>query len=193
VYTLVYNPALYADHPLDALKLWQGGMSFHGGFLGVLVACALWAKSKKIAFLAVTDVAAVVTPIGLFFGRIANFVNGELFGRVTDAPWGVVFPNGGPLPRHPSQIYEAILEGLVLFIVLYYVARRKGAWTKPGLPSGVFLIGYALSRIVVETLREPDEQIGFLFNSGITMGQVLSMPLLIAGIWIIHRWTRLKA
>jgi phosphatidylglycerol:prolipoprotein diacylglycerol transferase len=193
VYTLVYNPALYAQAPLEALKLWQGGMSFHGGFLGVLVAVALWARSKKIAFLAVTDIAAVVTPIGLFFGRLANFINGELFGRVTTAPWGVIFPNGGTLPRHPSQIYQALLEGLVLFVVLYFVARRKDAWTKHGLPSGIFLIGYALARITAETVREPDAQIGFLFNSGITMGQLLSLPLLIAGFWIIHRWTRLKA
>lgn len=192
VYALVYNPMMYATNPGDIIKIWQGGMSFHGGFLGVLIASAIWARGKKIPFLAVTDIAAVVTPIGLFFGRIANFVNGELYGRATTLPWGVIFPNGGPLPRHPSQIYEALLEGLVLFVVLFLVARRKDAWTKAGLPSGIFLIGYALSRMTVETLREPDAQIGFLFDH-LTMGQLLSLPLLLAGILIVARWKRLKA
>ena len=191
VYTVVYNPALYAHNPLDALKLWHGGMSFHGGFLGVLAAAALYARSKKMPFLAVTDVAACVVPIGLFLGRIANFVNGELFGRVTNVPWGVVFPNGGPLPRHPSQLYEAGLEGLVLLTVLFVLSRRKDAWTKSGLLSGAFLIGYALSRTVVELVREPDVQIGFLFG-GFTMGQLLTLPMFVAGIWIILRWKALK-
>jgi phosphatidylglycerol:prolipoprotein diacylglycerol transferase len=192
IYVLIYNPILYQHNVLDAFKLWQGGMSFHGGFVGVLAATALWARKQKLTFLTVTDVLAAVTPIGLFFGRIANFVNGELFGRVTTLPWGVVFPNGGPLPRHPSQIYEALLEGLLLFIVLYVLAQRKSAWAKEGLLSGTFLIGYALSRMLIELVREPDSQIGYLFG-GFTMGQLLSLPLLIAGIGIVLRWTRLKA
>ncbi|MBU6234504.1 MAG: prolipoprotein diacylglyceryl transferase [Alphaproteobacteria bacterium] len=191
-YALIYNPVLYLHNPADILKLWQGGMSFHGGFAGVLVAVALWARKNKLAFLTVTDVAAAVTPIGLFFGRIANFVNGELYGRVTTAPWGIIFPNGGPLPRHPSQLYEAILEGLVLFAVLLVLARRRDAWSQEGLLSGTFLIGYALSRMTVEMVREPDTQIGYLFGN-LTMGQLLSLPLLIGGVWIIVRWTRLKA
>lgn len=191
-YVLFYNSIMYLHNPLDVLKLWQGGMSFHGGFAGVLIAVAIWARRNKLTFLAVTDVAAAVTPIGLFFGRIANFVNGELYGRVTTAPWGVIFPNGGPLPRHPSQLYEALLEGLVLFIVLCVLARRKDAWSHEGLLSGTFLIGYGLSRIIVEFVREPDAQIGFLAG-GVTMGQLLSLPLVLAGIWILARWTRLKA
>lgn len=191
-YVLFYNSFLYLHNPADIFKLWQGGMSFHGGFAGVLIAVALWARKNKLSFLTVTDVAAVATPIGLFFGRCANFINGELFGRVTTSPFGFIFPNGGPLPRHPSQLYEAALEGVLLFVVLYLLARRSDAWTKHGLLSGVFLIGYALSRMLVELVREPDAQIGFLF-AGITMGQLLSLPLLIAGIWIVIRWTRLKA
>ncbi len=190
-YILLYNPILYLHNPADIFKLWQGGMSFHGGFAGVLIAIAFWARRQKLTFLTVTDLAAAATPIGIFFGRIANFINAELYGRVTSAPWGIIFPNGGPLPRHPSQLYEALLEGLVLFIALYVLARRKDAWSHEGLLSGTFLIGYALSRIVVETVREPDAQIGFLAG-GMTMGQLLSVPLLIAGIWIVMRWKRLK-
>jgi phosphatidylglycerol:prolipoprotein diacylglycerol transferase len=191
VYTLVYNPILYLNNPLDIFKIWQGGMSFHGGLIGTIVAVYLYARAKKYPFLAVTDIAAMVAPIGLFFGRIANFVNGELFGRVTNLPWGVVFPNGGPLARHPSQIYEALLEGLVLGLVLFVLARRKDAWTQAGLLSGVFLAGYSLCRIIVEFAREPDSQIGFL-PGGITMGQLLCVPMMIAGIYIVMRWKRLK-
>lgn len=191
-YVLFYNPVLYLHNPADIFKLWQGGMSFHGGFAGVLIAVAFWARRHKLGFLAVTDVAAAVTPIGIFFGRIANFVNGELFGRVTDSPLGIIFPHGGPLPRHPSQLYEAFLEGFLLLVVLYILARRKDAWQHEGLLSGTFLIGYASSRIVVECFREPDAQIGYLFGN-LTMGQLLSVPLLVAGIWIIRRWTRLRA
>lgn len=191
-YVLFYNSILYLHNPLDIFKLWQGGMSFHGGFAGVLIAVALWARRNKLPFLAVTDVAAIAAPIGIFLGRIANFINGELYGRVTTSPLGVIFPNGGPLPRHPSQLYEAVLEGLVLFIVLLVLALKRDAWARHGLLSGVFLIGYAFSRILVEFLREPDAHIGFLFNT-FTMGQLLSLPLLIAGIWIVARWKALKA
>lgn len=191
IYILVYNPTLYWYNPMDALKLWQGGMSFHGGLIGVILALFIYAQVKKLPFLAVTDIAAVVTPIGLFLGRIANFINGELYGRTTTLPWGVVFPTGGPLPRHPSQLYEAALEGLVLFIVLIALARRKEAWERYGLLSGVFLSGYALSRFVVEFAREPDTQIGFLAGH-LTMGQLLCIPMFAAGLWILSVWKRAK-
>jgi len=189
IYILVYNPTLYWYNPLDIFKLWQGGMSFHGGLVGVILAIYLFAHAKKFPFLAVTDIAAVVTPIGLFFGRIANFVNGELFGRITDMPWGVIFPQGGPLPRHPSQLYEALLEGLVLFIALIILARRKDAWTSHGLLSGVFLSGYALSRFLIEFAREPDVQIGYLAGY-FTMGQLLCVPMFLAGLGILAVWKR---
>lgn len=191
VYTLVYNPILYLHNPLDIFKIWQGGMSFHGGLLGTIAAVWLYGRAKKLPFLAITDFAAVVTPVGLFFGRIANFINGELYGRYTSMPWGVIFPSGGALPRHPSQIYEAILEGLILGLVLLFFARRKDAWTRAGLLSGIFLIGYGISRIIVEFFREPDSQIGFLWE-GITMGQLLCLPMIVAGVLIIARWKQLK-
>ncbi|MCB1538141.1 MAG: prolipoprotein diacylglyceryl transferase [Alphaproteobacteria bacterium] len=191
VYTIVYNPILYLNNPGDIVKIWQGGMSFHGGLLGVLSAIFIYGRRKKYPFLALTDMAAAVVPIGLFFGRIANFVNSELWGRTTTLPWGIVFPDAGPLPRHPSQLYEAGLEGLALFFVLMFLARRPDAWRKHGLLSGTFLIGYAISRILVECVREPDAQIGFL-PGGITMGQVLSVPMLLAGAWIVMRWKRSK-
>jgi len=157
--------------------------------IGVILALFLYARAKKYPFLAVTDIAALVTPIGLFFGRLANFVNGELFGRVTDLPWGVVFPDGGPLPRHPSQLYESGLEGLVLFCILLALARRKDAWTSYGLLSGVFLSGYAASRFAVEFAREPDAQIGFLYD-GLTMGQLLCIPMFLAGLGILWVWKK---
>jgi phosphatidylglycerol:prolipoprotein diacylglycerol transferase len=189
VYVLVYNPILYFHNPLDAFKIWQGGMSFHGGLLGTLTAIWLYGRKHKLPFLALTDMAAMVAPIGLFFGRLANFVNGELFGRVTTLPWGIIFPNGGPLPRHPSQLYEALLEGVALGLVLFVLARRKSAWAYHGLLSGAFLIGYALCRITVEFFREPDAQIGFL-PGGITMGQLLSLPMIAVGVWILMRWKK---
>lgn len=192
IYCLVYNPILYLHNPLDIFKVWQGGMSFHGGLVGVLTVVFIYGRAKGVSFLRITDVAAALTPIGLFFGRLANFVNGELYGRVTSAPWGVVFPNGGPLPRHPSQLYEAILEGAILFTVLFILARRKDTWKVAGLLSGVFMIGYGLSRFIVEFAREPDAQIGFL-PGGVTMGQLLCLPMIGIGIYIVRRWKRLKA
>jgi len=188
-YVVFYNADYYLQHPIEALYLWHGGMSFHGALIGVITAMALFARTRHIGFFHLTDVVAAVTPIGLFFGRIANFINGELFGRETDLPWGIVFPNGGPNPRHPSQLYEAILEGLVLFSVLAIVAWRYKGLARPGLLSGVFFIGYALCRIVVEFVREPDQQVGFLIG-GATMGQLLSLPMIafgIAFIWLSRR------
>jgi len=183
-YVLFYNFGYYSSHPMDIIKLWEGGMSFHGGFLGVAVASIIYCKKYKIQLIPLFDLAACAAPIGLFFGRIANFINGELYGRVTDSSIGMVFPGGGALPRHPSQLYEAALEGLVLFVILFVIAKFTKARQKPGILTGIFLAGYGLSRIIVENFREPDSQIGFLFAE-ITTGQMLSVPMLLGGIGFI--------
>lgn len=184
-YVLFYNFGYYFHHPLQIFAVWNGGMSFHGGLLGSIVSMYLFAKKYKINFLELTDVLAIAAPIGLLFGRIANFINMELYGRITGSNFGVVFPNAGNLPRHPSQLYEAGLEGLLLFIILFSLAKLTNARQKTGLLSGLFLILYSSSRIFVEQFREPDEQIGFLFHHNITMGQVLSLPIICAGFIII--------
>lgn len=178
-YVLFYNPAHFAAHPLQALQVWQGGMSFHGGFLGCVVSVILFARSRAIPVLPLGDITCAVGPIGLFLGRLANFVNGELWGRPTDVPWAFVFPAAGPLPRHPSQLYEAALEGIVLFVLLA-AALRAGALKRPGFVTGLFAIGYGLARIFAEFFREPDPQLGFLWG-GLTMGMLLSLPMIIAG------------
>jgi len=183
-YILFYNLDYYLDNPANILKVWQGGMAFHGGFMGVIVAIILFARKRDISILAVLDAAAVATPIGLFFGRIANFINGELYGRTTDVAWGFVFPNGGPEPRHPSQLYEAALEGLILFVVLFILSRKAFVRHRPGILGGTFVAGYGISRIIVEFFRQPDAQLGYLAG-GITMGQVLSIPMVLAGIGCI--------
>lgn len=185
-YVLFYNLPFYAAHPEKILFVWQGGMSFHGGFLGVVAAGLLFCRRRGIRPLVFGDLMARVAPIGLFFGRIANFINGELFGRVTDVPWGVVFPRGGPHPRHPSQLYEAALEGLVLFVVVNLLARVPVLRTRRGFLTGAFVAGYALSRMAVELFRQPDAQIGFL-SLGSTMGQWLSVPMLAVGIYMMVR------
>jgi phosphatidylglycerol---prolipoprotein diacylglyceryl transferase len=182
-YVLFYKPGYYVERPLEALYVWHGGMSFHGGALGVIVAIWLFTRARGIPTLAFADLVCEAVPIGLFFGRIANFINAELFGRVTDVPWAVVFPNGGPLPRHPSQLYEAVCEGLLLFLVLF-VAERTGARRHPGLISGLFLAGYGVARMSGELFRQPDAQLGYLIF-GTTMGQLLSLPLLVAGIVMV--------
>ncbi|HEU4519680.1 MAG TPA: prolipoprotein diacylglyceryl transferase [Microvirga sp.] len=187
-YVLFYNLDAYLARPAEILAVWHGGMSFHGGFLGAVLAIVGLARSRGLNPLALLDMAAVVTPIGLFFGRIANFINGELWGRVApDFPYAVVFPYAGPLPRHPSQLYEAFAEGLVLFVVLAVAVRRVG-FHRPGLIGGLFVFGYAVARIVCEFFREPDPQLGFLFGSsvealggGVTMGMLLSVPMAIVG------------
>ena len=182
-YVLFYQPGYYLQHPIEALYLWHGGMSFHGGALGVTLAILLFTRARRLPVLAFSDVIAEAIPIGLFFGRIANFINGELFGRETDISWAVVFPNGGPVPRHPSQLYEAVCEGLLLFLLLL-LAEHRGARRRPGIVTGLFLIGYAVARMSGELFRQPDAQLGFLVF-GTTMGQLLSIPVLIAGIVLI--------
>ena len=186
-YVIFYNPAYYLQNPLEIAMVWQGGMSFHGGFLGVVLATLLFARQVGAPVLAVGDLVAAAAPIGLFFGRVANFINGELYGRVApDFPYAMVFPNGGPLPRHPSQLYEAALEGLVLFVVLFVLARRESLRRRPGILIGVFLAGYGIARALCEVFREPDVQLGFILPN-VTMGQILSLPMILVGLWLI-RW-----
>jgi len=182
-YVLFYNLAHFAAHPIEILELWHGGMSFHGGFIGCIVAVVLFALRRGIPILSLGDVTTAVAPIGVFFGRIANFINGELWGRPTDVPWAMVFPHGGPIPRHPSQLYEAALEGVVLFIVLA-VLVRSGALRRPGVVTGAFAVGYGVARVFCEFFREPDAQLGFLWG-GLTMGMLLCIPLILAGIAVL--------
>ena len=189
---LFYGSEGFFADPLRVFRIWEGGMSFHGGLLGVAAAMVLFARKARIPVLAVADPVVAVAPIGLFFGRVANFVNGELYGRVSDAPWAVVFPAGGMLPRHPSQLYEAALEGLALFAVLSWLAHRRDDPERRGLLTGVFLAGYGVLRIVGEFFREPDAHIGFLAG-GVTMGQLLSAPMVAAGLWLILRARRAAA
>ena len=186
-YVLFYQPGYYMLHPLEALYLWQGGMSFHGGALGVTLAILIFTRARGVPIFAFSDIICAALPIGLLFGRIANFINGELFGRASDVPWAVVFPAGGPVPRHPSQLYQAFCEGLLLLAVLI-VAERCGARRHPGIVTGLFLAGYAVARIAGELFRQPDVQLGYLIF-GMTMGQLLSIPVLIAGIVVIV-WAR---
>ncbi len=189
-YVVFYQADFYLEHPLQALKVWQGGMSFHGGLLGVALAMILFARRRGLGPFAVADYVSCAAPIGLFFGRVANFINGELWGRPTDAPWGMVFPHpaAGGVPRHPSQLYEAVLEGIVLFVLLYALGRWGGLRERAGQLTGVFCIGYGVARMFVEIFRQPDAHLGFLF-AGATMGQLLSLPLVLFGIGVIV-WAR---
>jgi phosphatidylglycerol---prolipoprotein diacylglyceryl transferase len=189
-YVIFYNPLHYIENPGEIIALWKGGMAFHGGLAGSIVAIYLFARRQKVAFTTVLDIAAAAVPIGLCLGRIANFIKPELWGRVCtlpcDVPWAMVFPGAGDLPRHPSQLYEAGLEGLALFLILY-TAVRSGALRRPGLVAGIFAIGYGCARILVEFFREPDPQLGYLFNSGwLTMGMLLSLPLIGAGLALLR-------
>jgi phosphatidylglycerol:prolipoprotein diacylglycerol transferase len=190
-YVLFYNLDFFIRHPAEILELWKGGMSFHGGFAGCVVAVILFCRKHGLPILSLGDVATAVGPIGLFLGRIANFINSELWGRPADPslPWAMVFPNGGPLPRHPSQLYEATLEGLVLFAVLALMVR-SGALKRPGLVLGSFITLYAMARITGEFFREPDPQLGFLWG-GLTMGMLLSIPMMVAGLAVMYAaWSR---
>jgi len=185
-YVLFYNFGFYSTHPLEILAVWHGGMSFHGGLIGSITSMFLFAKKYKIDFFKLTDVIAIATPIGLFFGRLANFINMELYGRVTNSNFGVIFPNAGEAPRHPSQLYEAVLEGLLPFIILFLLANFTKSLQKRGLISGLFLIFYASARIFVEQFREPDVNLGFIFDH-VTMGQMLSVPIMLFGLILIFR------
>lgn len=180
-YVLFYNLPYFLDHPAQIFQVWQGGMSFHGGLLGILVSFWLFARKYKLNWLKIMDYLAAATPIGLFLGRLANFVNGELYGRATDGPFGMVFPRSDGLPRHPSQLYEAALEGAVLFVILFFLATRTRALRYTGIIGGTYLAGYGLSRFLVEFVREPDAQLGFL-QLGLTMGQWLSLPMIVVGL-----------
>ena len=196
-FVLFYDLARYLERPQDIFAIWQGGMSFHGGLIGATLGLWLFAKRRGYPALSVFDLAAAVVPIGLLLGRIANFINGELWGRpAPDFPYAMVFPNGGPLPRHPSQLYEAFGEGLLLFILVNLLVRA-GGFKRPGFVAGVFGMGYAVARIVCEFFREPDPQLGFLFGTsvdalsgGITMGMLLSLPVFFAGLWLVLRSRR---
>lgn len=183
-YALFYNTSYYLGNPAEILKVWQGGMSFHGGLLGVIFAILLFARRHKLPLGSFADLIACVVPIGLLFGRIANFINGELWGRVSDAPIAMVFPGGGPLPRHPSQLYEAALEGAFLLVLIYTLIRATNALKRSWLVNGVFVAGYGVARTFVEFFREPDAQIGFL-SHGLTMGMLLSLPMIITGACMI--------
>jgi phosphatidylglycerol---prolipoprotein diacylglyceryl transferase len=188
-YVLFYNPAYFAENPLESFELWKGGMSFHGGFIGCVLAVVLFARHRGLPILSLGDLTCAGGTIGIFLGRIANFINGELWGRPGDVPWAMVFPSGGPQPRHPSQLYEAFLEGLLLFIVLT-IAIRLGALKRPGFIIGAFAFGYGIARSICEFFREPDVQLGYLWG-GLTMGMLLSMPLIIAGIVLMgFAWRR---
>lgn len=190
-YVLFYGFNYFISNPLEIFVLWRGGMSFHGGFLGTILALVLYGRRHGISMLSMLDLGAIVTPIGLFLGRIANFINGELWGRVTDVPWAVIFPNAGTEPRHPSQLYEAMLEGIVLFAI-GIIAARMGALRRPGLIGGLFVAIYGLARIAGEQFREPDAHIGF-FAGGLTMGTLLSLPMVLAGAIAIVRAYRLPS
>ena len=180
-YATFYQPDHFFGDPMGFFRLWDGGMSFHGGMMGAIVAIALFATKQHIVILSLMDIVACAAPIGLFFGRIANFINGELYGRTSNVPWAIVFPDGGPLPRHPSQIYEALLEGPLLFLILRVLILRGRSLQYPGLTGGVFLTLYGMTRFFVEFFREPDAQVGFI-ASDLTMGMILSSPMILIGL-----------
>lgn len=186
-YTLFYNPTYYLRNPHEILYVWEGGMSFHGGLIGVAIVLIWFALRRNIPLLQLCDLTVAAVPIGLGFGRIGNFINGELWGRQTDLPWGLIFPGAGPEPRHPSQLYEAFFEGVVLLVVIYCLHRLA---VRRGVPVVVFLLGYGIVRFVVEFVREPDAHLGFLWG-GATMGQLLSLPMIVAGaiglLWLLRR------
>jgi phosphatidylglycerol:prolipoprotein diacylglycerol transferase len=185
-YILFYQPAYYLTNPGEIFYLWQGGMSFHGGAAGVIISLIAYALIKKFNMFRLGDLAALCCTIGLFFGRIANFINGELYGRATDVSWGMVFPHGGAEPRHPSQLYEAALEGLLLFIILSILAHKEWVRNRPGIIGGTFLMGYGLARSFVELFREPDDHLGFIIGQA-TMGQILCVPMILLGAFFVIR------
>ncbi len=183
-YVLFYGNGYYFANPLEIFHLQAGGMSFHGGLVGVIVAGIIASRIIKVPALSLADILAVAAPIGLFFGRCANFINGELWGAVTDLPWGVVFDGAGSAPRHPTQLYEALLEGIVIFAVLFVLSRKRKPLPQ-GSYMGLFLVMYGVFRILVEFVRQPDAQLGYLFGGWLTMGMVLSIPLIVAGVALL--------
>ncbi len=183
-YVLFYNLAHFARHPLEIFAIWSGGMSFHGGLLGVIVAMGLYARHTRRGFFEVADFVAPLCPLGLGAGRLGNFINHELWGRASDAPWAMVFPGAGPSPRHPSQLYEFALEGVALFVIVWLYSRKPRA---TGAVSGLFLLGYGMFRFAAEFAREPDAHLGFLALDWVTMGQILSVPMMLFGAWLLWR------
>jgi phosphatidylglycerol---prolipoprotein diacylglyceryl transferase len=183
-YILFYNLEYYSENLIDAFKLWKGGMSFHGGLIGVVLGTIIFSKIKKISFFKLADIIACVSPIGIFFGRLANFINGELYGKVSAVPWAIIFPKIDNFPRHPSQIYEAALEGLILLLIINFFSLRKNMIRQEGYVSGIFLIFYSIFRLFAEIFREPDNHIGYLFNY-YSMGMILSFFTLVSGLLII--------
>ena len=182
-YCLFYGNGYYFAHPSEFFAVWNGGMSFHGGAVGLCIALCIYAKVKKFSALTLLDLVTIVAPIGLFLGRCANFINGELWGKVTDLPWGVIF-DGQTLPRHPTQLYEALLEGVLIFVVLFVLSRKNPPRVK-GTFLGIFMVMYGISRFAIEFVRLPDAQIGYLIGDWFTMGQLLSIPLIIGGICVL--------
>jgi phosphatidylglycerol:prolipoprotein diacylglycerol transferase len=187
-YCLFYQPSVYLADPIAILRVWTGGMSFHGGMLGVTIAILLFCRHHRIFILGFSDRLAVCAPIGLGLGRVANFINGELWGRPASPslPWAMIFPRADAVPRHPSQIYQALMEGLILFLIMFFLSRSEAIRARFGLMTGIFLIGYGVARIIGEFFREPDDFLGFLWL-GATMGQLLSIPMVVAGLWLVVR------
>ena len=192
-YVLFYKPAFFLQNPAQILTVWEGGMSFHGGLLGTIVAMVAFSMRNGISPFLLSDLVSLVIPIGLFFGRLANFINGELWGRVSDAPWAMVFPRGGPLPRHPSQLYQATFEGILLLALVLAVWKFTDGRRRPGLITGAFCIGYGIARITGEIFREPDSFLGFLLGDWLTMGMLLSLPMILFGAWVVARALRRPA
>ena len=188
---LFYEPSYYLENPLKIFAVWEGGMAFHGGLLGVILAVYIFSRWRKTSMMSIADIACASVPVGIFLGRIANFINGELYGRVTDVPWAMVFPAGGPFPRHPSQLYEAVLEGLFLFAVGRYLTHWRQGLTRPGLVTGVFFVGYGLARSVSELFRLPDPEHA-LSTAYATPGMVYSLPMILIGAYLIWRASRMR-
>ena len=188
-YVIFYNFEYYSQNFFEIFKLWRGGMSFHGGLLGIIVSIIFFSKKTKTNFFKFADIVSCVAPIGLFLGRIANFINGELYGKISTLPWAIIFPNGGSVARHPSQIYEAILEGIILFILINYLALKKQLLLQTGYISGLFLVSYSILRILSEIFREPDMHLGLYFNY-FSLGTLLSMATLVIGVVIVMSATK---
>ena len=183
-YVILYNPQYYFDNLIEIVKIWNGGMSFHGGFIGVILATIYTSRTSKIPIIILSDLISVVSPIGLFFGRIANFINGELFGRVTNHKFGIIFPNGGKLPRHPSQLYEAFFEGLLLFLIMIFLMNQSKFFEKRGFLTASFIFFYGTFRFFIEYFREPDKHIGLIYFD-FSMGQILSLPMIVFGFYFM--------